>query len=309
MKTTSDFISDYLGHLRSIFYSPATIRGNKSYLLRFDQYLRENLGLSTIAGLRREHLKNWHCRFIDLRTPKGYPLKATSINRHNAAIRSFLKYLADHNIINRGLADYLPAVKEPHCLPGSVLDHGQVKKLLAKIPTDTSEGYRNRAMLEMLYTSGIRAGELLGLDVKDIDFKTRTALVTGKGNKERIVPIGKEALRHLETYVVAVRSYLLKHRPETALFVSRRGKRLSYQTFCRIVSESGKKAGLEEAITAHTFRRSCATELIRSGANIYHVKELLGHESLDTMKHYAKLTIVDLKKTHKKCHPREKDSG
>ena len=100
---------------------------------------------------------------------------------------------------------------------------------------------------------------------------------------------------------------LLRDRAEKALFLGRDGRRLSYHSFRRIVISVAKQANLDEHVTAHTFRRSCTTELIRSGANMYHVKELLGHESLDTLKHYAKLTITDLKKTHEKYHPREKE--
>jgi integrase/recombinase XerD len=201
----------------------------------------------------------------------------------------------------------LPLLREPRNLPGSVLTHSQVKKMLARIPTDNSEGYRNRTMLELLYSTAIRAKELLGLDVGDLDLKHGTALIHGKGNKERLVPIGTTAIRYLETYFKAVRPFLLRNKKEKALFLNRRGVRVTYEPFRSMVVSSAQNAGFEN-ITAHTFRRSCATELIRNGANMYHVKELLGHESLDTLRHYAKLTINDLKKTHRKCHPREKEN-
>ena len=122
-----------------------------------------------------------------------------------------------------------------------------------------------------------------------------------------MVPIGKTALQYLESYLRAVRPLLVKDSGEKALFVDSMGKRFPYYTFRRLIKACAKKARLEVCVTAHTFRRSCATELLRGGANMYHVKELLGHESLETLKHYAKLTITDLKATHAKCHPREKD--
>jgi len=178
---------------------------------------------------------------------------------------------------------------------------------LAGIRTNTGEGYRNRAMLELLYSTGIRANELLRLNLADIDQVHKTALINGKGKKQRMVPIGKTALRYLETYIRAVRPFLIKNNSEKALFLNSQGNRLSYERFRCIVLTVSEQAGINEHVTAHTFRRSCTTELIRSGANMYHVKELLGHESLDTLKHYARLTITDLKKTHRKCHPREKD--
>ena len=134
-------------------------------------------------------------------------------------------------------------------------------------------------------------------------------VVTGKGNKQRVVAIGKTALKYLESYVLAIRPYLLKRRSEKALFLTLRGgKRFKYRSLLKYVHSYAEGADLDD-VTPHTFRRSCTTELIRSGANMYHVKELLGHESLDTLVHYTKLTIIDLKKTHEKCHPREKDNS
>jgi len=140
-----------------------------------------------------------------------------------------------------------------------------------------------------------------------VDFKNRTMMVTGKGDKQRVVPIGRTALRHLETYLAAIRPYLLCDRTQTALFLNHKGARLKYKAFLKCVHIHSRRMGYTD-VTPHTFRRSCTTELIRGGANMYHVKELLGHESLDTLKHYTKLTINDLKKTHEKCHPRERDS-
>ena len=158
----------------------------------------------------------------------------------------------------------------------------------------------------MLYSTGIRVSELLGLNVRDVDLDNATAVVLGKGNKQRVVPIGKTALRLLESYLKAVRPFLLKKSDEQALFLNHAGERMPYHTVRRIVQRQAEAAGLEIKVTPHTFRRSCTTELIRGGANLYHVKEILGHENLETLKHYTKLTIEDLKKTHAKCHPRER---
>ncbi len=306
MKTINDLISEYLDHLRSIRQSPETIRKKGENLRRFSRWLADQQ-IETVVEISSDKLKNWHQNLSALRNVKGYPLKATSINRHIITVRGFLKHLTKEGYVRASLLDVLPYLQESKKLPGSVLPHAKVKKLLAKVSTNTSEGYRNRAMLELLYSSGIRANELLSLDVEDVNFRHETALVRGKGRKERMVPIGKTALRFLESYIVAVRPYLLRNRSEKALFPGKDGGRLSYAAFRRAMVVITENAGFDD-VTAHTFRRSCTTELIRSGANMYHVKELLGHESLDTLKHYAKLTITDLKKTHEKCHPREKDS-
>jgi len=240
---------------------------------------------------------------------EGIPLKPRSINNHLEGVKLFLSHLVSLGYVNKSYMDILKYVKVPQHLPGNVLEHAQMRKLLATVSTGNPLGYRNRAMLEVLYSSGIRVSELLGLNVADIDLRNAVAMVTGKGDKQRVVPIGRTALRHLETYVVAVRPYLLKDRGEKAVFLSKHGRRMGYRGFLEYVHKVGERAGVSGRLTPHTFRRSCTTELIRGDANMYHVKELLGHESLNTLKSYAKLTITDLKKTHEKCHPRERDQA
>ncbi|MFT5241464.1 MAG: integrase/recombinase XerC [Candidatus Promineifilaceae bacterium] len=162
-------------------------------------------------------------------------------------------------------------------------------------------------MLELFCSSGVRAGELLGLNLGDVELSARTAVVMGKGRKQRVVPFGNTAALFIETYIKAVRPHLMTNTAESALFIDSNGKRIPYHVLRRMVHACREASGLDIVVTPHTFRRSCTTELLRSGANMYHVKELLGHESLDTLKHYARLTITDLKRTHRKCHPREKD--
>lgn len=307
IKTLSSHLADYLDYLKAINYSEhtsATVRRNNR---RWLMWLEKCHQIETADQLRKEHLESWQKHLAAWQTHKGTPLKAKSINRSIDTARSFLKYLAIHGYVTNTLVDGLRYVKEPQMLPGSVLTHVEMKKLLSHVDTTTPEGYRNRAMLELLYTTGVRIGEMLALDVEDVDLALGTARVLGKGKKERIVPVGKTALKFIESYLVAVRPFLLTDKSERALFVHR-GRRLLYQIFLRMVHTAADRAKLEKHVSPHTFRRSCTTELIRGGANMYHVKELLGHESLATLKHYARLTILDLKKTHEKCHPREREA-
>jgi site-specific recombinase XerD len=224
-------------------------------------------------------------------------------------VNGFLRHLAQGGATGRALAEVLQPVKEPVFLPGSVMTHEQARRLLAAVPTDTPEGYRLRAMLEVLYSSGLRIAELLGLDLGDVDFGHATAKVLGKGRKERIVPIGRTALQYLQGYIRAVRPLAAGTSDEKAIFVDGDGKRFPYYTFLRLLHATARRVGIKVNVTPHTFRRSCATELLRGGANMYHVKELLGHESLETLKHYARLTIQDLKKEHERCHPREREAS
>jgi len=299
-------LADYLDYKLALNFSPATCDSTRRNCRAFFRWLAAHCEVTTSDRLRKEQLERWQKHMAAHQTKKGTPLKAKSINKSVECVRDFLKYLVFHGHVPQTLLDALQYVKEPKTLPGSVLTHAEVRKLLRRMDTTTPEGHRDRAMLELLYSSGIRVGELLGLDVEDINLAHAAATVTGKGKKDRVVPIGRTALRYVESYIVAVRPFLMVERTERALFLHR-GKRVRYQRLLRTIHAAAARVGIDKQVSPHTFRRSCTTELIRSGANMYHVKELLGHESLATLKHYAKLTILDLKETHAKCHPRERE--
>lgn len=307
--TFIELLASYLAWRKSLFMSRATIKKDKMVITLFVNYLATFLRVTSVNQLQQDHLHKWHKSLV-ARTSRrdGLPIKPRTINTYNECLKSYLRYGADQGYLAKGLAEKLVPVKCPQMLPTSVLTHQQMQKMLATMPIADGLGIRDRTMLEILYSSGIRVSELLGINVDDIDMTHKTLLVTGKGDKQRVVPFGKTARQFLENYIKAIRPYFMVNNQEKALFISKLGRRLGYRGFLDRVHDYADLAGLEENVTPHTFRRSCTTELIKSGANMYHVKELLGHESLDTLKKYTKLTIVDLKKTHAKCHPREKDS-
>ena len=301
-------LTNHLDRGRSLNLSPCTLRAIRYNLTNFINWLAGHQ-ITDPGQLRRAHLNAWTTHLQERRTRRGLPLKPKSINKQLDNLRGFLKHLAAEGLISTALPEAVESVKEPKLLPGSVMNHRQMKKLLQSIHTNGADGYRDRAMLELLYSTGIRAGELLGLDVAHLDLKNATATVTGKGRKQRIVPIGKTALRYTQNYITAVRPFMQRDKTQQALFLTADGKRLPYQNLRRLIHRHARAANIKITVTPHTFRRSCTTELLRADANMYHVKELLGHESLDTLKHYAKLTINDLRATHKKCHPREKNNA
>lgn len=305
MKTLLEHLNEYFDWRRSLKLSPHTIAKNKYGIMPFIRWLAKTYQIITPAGIYQDHLYEWQKHIANMKTRDGYPIKPRTINTYNEGIKSFLTWLADNGHIRKSYPRIVRYVKKPITLPGNVLPHVKMRKMLSRIPTNDLAGYRDRAMLELLYSTGVRAAELLGLNTFDVDFKNKTMMVTGKGNKQRVVPIGRTALRHLETYLTAIRPYLL-HSQSNALFLNIKGNRVRYRSFLKSVHTYAEQSG-NTNITPHTFRRSCTTELIRAGANMYHVKELLGHESLDTLKYYTRLTINDLKRTHEKCHPREKD--
>jgi len=308
MKTLRDWLESQLAYGRALRQSRYTVRTRTYHGRQFLDWLEHHCAVATPDRLRREHLESWTKHPSARTTWHGLPLKPRAINKIIESTRSFLRYLAGHQLVLSSLLDSLVYVKEPRLLPTSVMTHEQTCQILRRIPTSDAAGWRDRAMLEMLYSTGIRAAELLGLNVTDVDFTSATARVFGKGEKERIVPIGKTALRLLESYLRGVRPFLVRDPIEPALWLDRRGKRMPYAVLLRRVHDYAQRIGLEVTVTPHTFRRSCATEMIRAGANLYHVKDLLGHETLDTLRHYVKLNVNDLRKTLVRCHPREKQA-
>jgi integrase/recombinase XerD len=305
-KTLAWLLADYLEHLASLRYSGRTLHKKRLLLSGLLRWLAHGWEVTTSDAIQPHHLETWQKHLSARTSERGLPLHASSINSTIGTAKSFLTWLAEHGYVLKTLAVALKRVREPQLLPQSILAHDDMMKLMRKWDTSTPEGYRNRTLAELLYTSGIRAAEALDLDLADVNLEYATAQVLGKGSKERVVPIGRTARRYLETYIKAVRPFLLREPGEQALFLTKTGHRLAYHNLKYMLQTHVARLALETKVTPHTFRRSCATEMIRGGANVYHVKELLGHETLNTMKHYARLTIVDLKKTHEKCHPREK---
>ncbi len=229
-------------------------------------------------------------------------------NNHLIAIKTFFKFLKEADFTPSDPAKDLEYVKEPKKLPLVTMNNREVKKLLQQCNTNTLLGYRDRALLELLYSTGVRRGELINLKVEDVDYEEGFIRINkGKGDKDRVVPLGRIACKYVETYIKGIRPLIYKAKEIDYLFVSKKGNRLERSAVAKLIDVYTERAKLGKKVSPHTFRRSCATEMIRNKAHLYHVKELLGHESIESLKKYCRLTIVDLKKAHKKYHPRERD--
>ena len=311
-KTISDFVSlldDYLLYLKSLNYSIYTTKIIRCYGRTFLKYLSSKHSVLVPAELQRVHLTSWQKFIAAQTTPKGFLLKASTLNKKIEVVRGFIRYLANHGYLQKVMVEMIRYVKTPQFLPCGILTDTEMRELFKKIDITTNEGIQDRAILELMYSSGLRAGEVVKLHTRSIDFDNGVARVFGKGSKERIVPVGETALMWLEKYLKSIRPFMIKSNVKTndgttSLFVNSSGTQLQYHTLLRMVHKHTAKTDFKEHVTPHTFRRSCTTELIRGEANLYHVKDILGHESLDTLKHYTKLNITDLKRTHGKSHPR-----
>jgi integrase/recombinase XerC len=227
-------------------------------------------------------------------------LGARSVARRLSAVRTFLNYLIEAGLLKSNAGVHVQAPKAPRRLPAT-LDADQVASLLA-ISGDDPVTLRDRAMLELTYSSGLRLGELVGLNLGDVDAADRTVRVLGKGSKARVVPVGKHALAALRDWL-AVRGELA--RPgETAIFVGVRGARVSPRTVQQRVNEWARRRGAPTKVHPHMLRHSFATHLLESSGNLRAVQELLGHASLSTTQIYTHVDFQHLAHVYDKAHPR-----
>ena len=300
------YLDAYLQHLKNLNYSPNTIKQRKSMLNNFISYLRER-NFSTPEQIRRDDLEEYLS--FKRQSKNKFESQDSPLyqNQTLVCIREFFKFLKKEGYLNIDPSSDLEFVRVPKRLPNCVLTHQEFKQIIKEVDPHTSIGYRDRTILEVLYSSAIRRNELLTLKVKDVDYVEGLALVNGKGNKERRVPLGKTACQYLENYIRTVRPMLEpKNKPGEYLFLSNAGTRLKETGFKKLIDKYVLQSGIEKAITPHAFRRGATTGMIKNRANVMLVKDMLGHETLDTIKHYLKLNIEDLKAEHKRTHPREK---
>jgi integrase/recombinase XerC len=227
-------------------------------------------------------------------------LSARSVARRLSAVRTFLNYLIETGVLKSNAGVHVQAPKAARRLPAT-LDADQVASLLA-ISGEDPETLRDRAILELFYSSGLRLAELVGLNLGDVDAADRTVRVLGKGSKQRVVPVGKKALAALHDWH-AVRAELARA-GETALFVGVRGSRISPRTVQKRVNEWAKRQGAPTGVHPHMLRHSFATHLLESSRNLRAVQELLGHASLSTTQVYTHLDFQHLASVYDQAHPR-----
>jgi integrase/recombinase XerC len=295
-----DFL-DYLTYERNV--SGNTIGAYRDDLESFVDFLCDDY---MVIGRDQLDLKR-----VDHLTVRAYlahlgrrKMARSSIARHLSAMRSFFKYL-----MREGLAEVNPArgvatPKREKYLP-AVIQTSDVASLLEQADVSTPLGIRDRAWLELLYASGLRIGELVGIDLDDIELRGRLVKVRGKGSKERIVPFGTKAEQAIRDYL-AVRSDLMAatQSEDQPLFVNYRGERITTRSIRRIFDGYVRDAALRTGISPHTMRHSFATHLLNAGADLRGIQELLGHASLSTTQKYTHLNDWQLIEVYKKAHPR-----
>ena len=294
MKTLLDEFLNYLTVERGL--SKNTISSYKTDLVFFLNHL-ETKGVADIDKIKRQDIMNYLLHLKD----KG--LSSNSISRALVAIKMFYKFLVQERFIKDDVAGVLESPKLIRPLP-DVLSVDEVGRLLSASDTRDWMGIRDKAALELMYATGMRVSELVGLTMGGLNLDVGFIKCKGKGDKERIVPIGKKAKEATQRYIDKVRPDLLKNKQDDHLFLSRLGKKVSRQSFWKMIKKNTKLARIKKEITPHTLRHSFATHLLERGADLRVVQELLGHSDIATTQVYTHINKERLKSIHRQFHPR-----
>lgn len=295
-------ITSYLDHL-------AVERGTAPNTL--DSYARDlrryaaHLAAAGIEELREVHERDVEDFLAGLREgSSGHrPLAASSAVRALIAARGLHRFAHRDGVVEVDVAAAVHPPSPPKRLP-KALAVDEVLRLL-ETPGDSPRGLRDRALLELLYSTGARISEAVGCDIDDVDAEGRTVLLRGKGGKQRLVPVGRPALAALDAHLVRARpAFATRGRGTPAVFLNARGARLSRQSAWAVLREAAERAGITAAVSPHTLRHSFATHLLEGGADVRVVQELLGHASVTTTQVYTLVTVDTLREVYATAHPR-----
>jgi len=276
--------------------SKNTIDAYSHGLTRFLSHLREQ-GVQEIQGAGKFHIRGF------LLTLRRKNLNTKSIVRDLVAIRTFFRFLIQEGILESNPAEELESPKVATTLP-EILTLKEIEQILEQPNLQTPLGIRDRAMLEMLYATGMRVSELTQLPTHQVNLEGGYVLVYGKGSKERIIPLGSEAMKWVTAYLETSRRILSKGKESPFLFVNRSGKGMTRQRFWKSLKEYARRAGLRKRITPHLLRHSFASHLLERGADLRSVQMMLGHVDISTTQIYTHVAGERLKKIHKQYHPR-----
>lgn len=293
----------YLEHLRVAGYSPVSVRTRHYQLARFNAWCEER-SLTRAVEVTKRAIEQYQHSLFHYRQKTGEPLSKKSQNGLVSAVLVLFKWLEKQRLIlnNPGSSIELPRFQRR--LPHPALTISEVDQVLNSIDITNPFGLRDRAMLELAYSTGMRRTELAHLRVHDIDTERELILVKkGKGDKERMVPVGARALAWLDRYLLEVRPFLAPDPDAGVVFLSRFGTAMSPPVLTQIARKRVEASGLDKAGALHILRHSAATSMLEAGADIRIIQELLGHAYLSSTQIYTKVTIQKLKEVHAKTHP------
>lgn len=304
-----EWLADYKKHLEARHLAATTIEQRIKILTRFHEWLGprdlRDIDLNTVLAYQSHLAKP--------RQTTGKPNSKGYQNTQLRAVKNYTAFLKEREVLLIDPSENLPVLRSPKSLPKGVLTMAQIIQLLRLCDLGCPFGFRDRALMEMLFSCGLRGRELCRLTIYDPDFDKRTLRVLqAKGRKDRVVPIGKVALEYLREYIARVRPLILdknqkgKSNAASVLFLNQVGTPLQGHTLWRLIKGYREKSKLPTSISTHSFRHACATEMLKGGASVRHVQEMLGHADITTTQVYTHLAKADLQAVHQKTAPSER---
>lgn len=301
-------IDKYLEWMKGKDYSPSSIRSRKHYLCFFARWCQEH-EIARVEDVTRAMVERYQLYLLQVESAKcAGILSENSRHRHMRTVYLLFKWLMKRNCVLINPAQDLEMPERSKRLPHNVLNVSEVECVLAQANLKTGAGIRDRAIMETLYSTGMRRSELVHLMLHDVDMERGTVFISqGKGKKDRIVPIGERALLWIEKYLREVRPKMAKQKEERELFLTKYGKAFrSADCLTSLLGKYIKAANLGKSGACHIFRHSMATLMLENGADIRYIQEMLGHECLNTTEIYTKVSIAKLKEVHERTHPTAK---
>ncbi len=303
----------FIEYLQALNYSPKTLVNYGRDVKVFLDWLIENTALNSIADATAAHLSQYQIALyqIEIEDEKtGEKKRLTTGTQSNklAAMKRFFHWLWQEGLIVHNPSASIQMPKQPKLLPKNILTPQEAKRLIESIPTKKPRDIRDRAILEVMYATGIRRAELVNLSIYDVEMQTGTMRIEhGKGDETRLVPLTASAQSALKLYLEESRSCFAIEPGQINLFVSSRsGGKLDAADIVRIVQKAARAAKIKKHITPHTLRHSCATHLLKGKADIRQIQKLLGHRRLSSTEIYTHVELGDLAEVISRCHPREK---
>ncbi len=294
----STYLKEYVYYLKvTKNLADNTVVSYQRDLLDYIDFLENNYQFKNFEAVEKKHVNNY------IQSLSRRKISAKSITRKISSIHSFHHYMLTENIVSKDVVEKIHKPVTKKTLP-TVLNLEEIDRIIAATKIDDKPiSLRNRALIELAYGSGLRVSELLDLKIIDLHLNMALVKITGKGNKERIVPLGEEAIIALRTYLVEARPKL-NPKNKDIVFINRLGGKLSRVGFYKIIQNLADKANIKKSISPHTLRHSFATHLLENGASLRSVQELLGHEDILTTENYTHVSKKHLQSAYRKSHPR-----
>jgi len=295
----------FMDYQKGIDRTQSTIKRHRTCFKYFTDYLDEQ-GITELSAVTPQVMAGYQAWVYTRKTRFGKPFALKSQIIVLNSIQVFFKYLFKTGHILTNPAEVIQLPKEPRKIPGTILSSKEMKRFLQQPDTGTVLGFRDRTIYEVLYSTGLRISELIGMRVQDLDLSARSIFVPkGKHFKQRYVPLGDSVSRYLAEYLERIRPLLVRDFTMDTLFLSRLGRALHKTSIFKKLQIYGQRAGIKKHLTVHVFRHTLATDMLRRGADLRQIQELLGHKNLRTTQIYTHIFKGELRRIQEHCHPRE----